>query len=553
MPSLNSPRRPSAALLILLFVFTCVWFGGLDYRKLVKPDEGRYAEIPREMVATGDWLTPRLNGLKYFEKPALQYWATASAYSAFGQHEWSARLWPALTGFLGVLLAWFTGRRLFGADSGELAAMVLGSSVLYAAIGHINTLDMGLSFFMQLALSGFLLANQAGASPSQSRRWMLVTWAALALAVLSKGIVAPVLAGGTLVFYSLVNRDLSPWRRLHLLPGLALFFAITAPWFIAVCQANPEFFHFFFIHEHFERFLTKGHNRVQPWWFFLPILALGLLPWISLLPQSLLAAWRQRTDGFDARRFLLVWSVLIFAFFSVSGSKLPSYILPIFPALALLIAEQLRSTSRRALFWHVLPLPILAGAALVASPLVVTLQNAQQPAEMMAGYGRWLSAASAVWFLGSALALWLIRAKRQTDSQWPLLILGFASFLAGQGVLLGHENLNKSNSAAWLASQLPPVPAEVPFYSVLTYEQTLPFYIKRTVTLVEYGDELTFGEEQEPHKYIKTVAEFEARWRAGGEAYALVDDKGYARLVQDGLPMEIVAQDLRRIVIKKPR
>ena len=121
MPESNCPRP--AVLAFLLLIFFSVWFGVIEYRKLVKPDEGRYAEVPREMVATGDWLTPRLNGIKYFEKPPMQYWATATAYFAFGQHHWTARLWSALTGLLGLFVIWFTGRQLFGEPAGTLAAL----------------------------------------------------------------------------------------------------------------------------------------------------------------------------------------------------------------------------------------------------------------------------------------------------------------------------------------------------------------------------------------------------------------------------------------------
>jgi len=126
--------------IFLLVLVLFVWFGTLDYRNLVRPDEGRYAEIPREMAISGDWLTPRLNNLKYFEKPALQYWATAAAYNVFGEHHWTARLWSALTGFAGILLAWFTARRLWGGATGMYSALVLTGSLLYAIIGHINTL-----------------------------------------------------------------------------------------------------------------------------------------------------------------------------------------------------------------------------------------------------------------------------------------------------------------------------------------------------------------------------------------------------------------------------
>ena len=228
------PKR-SVKLLAVIFAFALVWFGSLDYRKLVKPDEGRYAEIAREMAVSSDWLTPRLNGLKYFEKPPLQYWATAAAYDAFGESEWTARLWTGLTGFLGILLAGFTARRLFGPTAALFAAATLASSLLYLLMGHFSSLDMGLAFFLEVAVCGFLLAQEG------KRNWMLVAWAGLALAVLSKGIVALVLTGGTIVLYSLLTRDWSPWRRFDFLRGLPLFLLIAAPWFIAVSDANPEF------------------------------------------------------------------------------------------------------------------------------------------------------------------------------------------------------------------------------------------------------------------------------------------------------------------------
>ena len=542
--------RRGGILALVLLIMALAWFGPLDYRKLVKPDEGRYAEIPREMVASHDWVTPRLNGLKYFEKPALQYWATAAAYEAFGEHDWSARLWPALTGFLGILLAAYTGCRLFGRQAGLYTAAALSGSLLYFGIGHLNTLDMGLSFFMECALCGFLLANRPEAAGGESRRWMLFTWAALGLAVLSKGIVAPVLTGAVLVLYSLAGRDFSPWRRLHLLSGLVLFFAVTAPWFVVVCQRNPDFFHFFFIHEHFERFLTKSHNRFHPWFYFVPVLVAGALPWTTMLPQTLAGAWRRVGAGFQPRRLLLVWAVFIYFFFSISSSKLPSYILPCFPALALLLGDWLTRISRRALFWHLGIVSVLAAAAVVASPLVKMAANAEQPLDMMGAYALWIAGAAGLWLAGCVAAILLARQNRLPAA---IYMVATATFIFGNGLLLGHENLAPSNSAASLAAALrPQLTPGVPFYSVLTYEQTLPFYIKRTVTLVAFGDELTFGIEQEPQKAIPTVAEFEIRWRADKEAFALMTPETYAELQKHGLPMAIAARDLRRIVVKKP-
>lgn len=534
-----------AWLLVALLVFAVAWFGTLDYRKLVKPDEGRYAEIPREMVVTGDWLTPRLNGIKYFEKPALQYWATAAAYTAFGQHDWTARLWPALTGFFGVLLAGFVGRRLFGAEAGLLAAVTLATSLLYLAIGHFNTLDMGLTFFLEAAVFGFLLAQ------SGQRRWMLVAWAALALAVLSKGIVALVLTGGTLVLYSLLARDLSVWRRLELVRGLPLFLLIAAPWFVAVSLANPEFAHFFFIHEHFERFLTKVHHRYQPAWYFVPVLLIGALPWTTLALQSLARAWRrgEEKSGFAVRRFLALWCVVVFAFFSVSDSKLLSYILPLFPALALLVGDQLTRIGRKSLLRHLAFVALIALVCLLLAPRVALRANDETPIAMMGAYAHWLTAAAAIWSVGALAALVLAWRDRKIPA---IASLAAATFLAGTGAMLGHENLSASNSAYWIATKIKPlVPADAPFYSVGNYDQTLPVYLGRTVTLVHYLGELEFGLKQEPAKSIRSMAEFRQRWTADADAFAIMDPEAYDQLRQEGLPMTEIARDTRRVVVRK--
>lgn len=542
---------PSKSLLLaLLAALVLVWFGTLDYRHLVRPDEGRYAEIPREMAASGDWLTPRLNGLKYFEKPALQYWATAAAYKAFGEHHWTARLWSALTGFAGVLLAWFTARRLWGEQAALYSALVLATSLLWTLIAHINTLDMGVSFFMFLGLAGFLLAHRDGASDADNRWWMHVVWASLALSVLSKGLIGLVLPGAVLVLYTLIQRDFAMWKRLHFLTGLALFFAVSAPWFVAVSLANPEFFHFFFIHEHFERFLTKGHNRYQPWYAFFPILALGILPWIVAMFPALGQALRAEARRFQPKRFLLIWAVFIFFFFSISSSKLPSYILPIFPALALLIGEYLTRTTPRRLFWQALPVAVFAGLGLILSPYAVMFANEEVPLPLYQNYTVWLAVAGAVGFAGTALALYLFRKERATPG---LLAMGIAIMLAGQIALLGHDTLSPASSAAHLSEKIKPyLKPGMPFYSVGTYEQTLPYYIKRTLTLVNYEDELSFGIKQEPQRWIPDYATFESVWRKQSDALATMAPDTYKEFAAKGLPMVEIARDTRRVVVKTP-
>ncbi|BBP05438.1 4-amino-4-deoxy-L-arabinose transferase [Sulfuriferula plumbiphila] len=542
-----------AWLWLLLIIAAFTWFVPLDYNALVRPDEGRYAEIPREMVSSGDWNTPRLNGIKYFEKPALQYWATAAAYTLFGEHNWTARLWSALTGFLGILLVYFTGMRLFGREAGLMAALVLGSSFLYVMLGHINILDMGVSFFMGLTLAAMLLAQRDGVSAQETRGWMYVCWAGMGLSMLSKGLIGVALPGAVLVLYTLIQRDWALWKRLHLGAGLLIFLAIAAPWFITVSIDNPEFPWFFFVHEHFMRFLTTIHGRVHPWYTFIPVVMLGILPWLLPMFDGLWRAWRSEapTRGqFAPRRMLLIWVVFIFLFFSKSDSKLVPYILPIFPALALLIGDRLSRIPGRTLFWQLIIMLPIAVAALVSAPLAVRAGSAEVPASLYASFVPWIQAAAASWLAGTLLALWFSHHHRVRPA---VISLALAGLLAGQLTFMGYNALAPASSAYNIAQQIKPyLRPGVPFYSVGMYEQTLPPYIERTVTLVAHTDEMAFGLEQEPKKWIPTVEAWKKIWMQQPYALAVMSPSTYDQFVQERLPMRLIARDTRRAVVTTP-
>jgi 4-amino-4-deoxy-L-arabinose transferase-like glycosyltransferase len=537
----------------MLLAVVVIWFGNLEYRKLIKPDEGRYAEIPREMVASGDWVTPHLNDFKYFEKPPLQYWATAAAYEVFGEHQWTSRLWTALTGFLGILLTGFVGMRLFGRTAGLYAALILGSSTLYVLMAHVNTLDMGVSFFISLGIFSLLLAQKELAQ-HRRRHWMMLAWAAMALAVLSKGLMGLILPGAALFLYSVFNRDVVVWLRMHWFTGLLAFFAVATPWFVLVMQANPEFFQFFFIHEHFERFLTKVHDRYQPWHYFVPILLFGMLPWTLVMLDTLLRTWQgsvAQARQFSAERFLLVWAVFVYVFFSLSSSKLPSYLLPMFPALALLMGKQLAEMSARRLFWLIAPvLPVLLILLFGLGSLIE--QQSENPVqhEMYSAYADWLTVAAVIWLAGTAITLYGIRRNRIGMS---LAVLALTSLLAGQIGITGYNTIARERSgypiAEAIAAQVKP---ETPFYSIKSYEQTLPFYLKRTFTLVDFKDEMAFGIQQEPQKWIPDIATFVERWNNDREAFAIMPLGVLTELEEEGLSMQEIFRDHQLVVVKKP-
>ena len=338
---------------VCLFI-AAVWFLTLDARHLLPSDEGRYAEIAREMLASGDWVTIRYNGVKYFEKPPFQMWMTALAFQAFGIGEWQARLWVALSGALGIVMTAVAAKRWFGPRVALMSALVLAAAPAWNLASHFNSLDMGLSGALTCVLAAVLIAQHPATSPDERRRWMWLAWAAMAVAVLTKGLIGIVLPGMVLVVYTAAARDFAVWRRLHIVSGALIMLAIAAPWFVLVSLRNPEFAHFFFIHEHFQRYLTTVHHRAAPWWYFLPQLLVGFLPWLGL-SRGIVEAVRDhsRGPGFRPMILLAAWALTIFVFFSFSSSKLPGYIVPIYPALAILGAVALERFTARRWRWQI--------------------------------------------------------------------------------------------------------------------------------------------------------------------------------------------------------
>lgn len=533
---------------LFLALFALLWFGALGYRKLITPDEGRYATIAWEMVTSGDWLTPRLNGVKYFEKPALQYWATALGFLAFGQSDFVARLWPALTGFLGVIGVYFTGRRLWGESIGFLSALILGSTLWWMGNGHFLTLDMAVSALLGGALCGFILAQRDGASPKENRNYMLLAWSMMALAVLQKGLIGLLIPGSTLVLYTLIQRDWRLWTRLHLGKGLLLFFAISAPWFVLVSRKNPEFAHFFFIYEHFERFLTTKHNRSGAWWYFIPILLGGFMPWVSLLPAAFRRGWQKEDGRFQLNRFLLIWSVFIFAFFTKSSSKLPSYILPMFPALAFLAAQCIAKLEPRQLRWHIVPSLFLGLLMLIAMPIVANLEQGGGREALFLAFSKWLGIGGVSILALTAGAWWLLKRGKLLAT---LTLVGLTTLIGGQLAALGHESFALTNSSWYLVQAIKPqITEKTRLYVFRDYDQTLPFYLNRHLQFVEYRDEFSFGQKQEPDKLFD-LATFAAHWQQDEDAIVIVSKRSMEGLKELNLPLRTIYEDPDRRVYRR--
>lgn len=525
-----------------------VWFAPLGHRALVNPDEGRYATIALGMLRSGDWITPHLNGFLYFEKPPFGYWMSAAAMGLFGVGEFAARLWPAVCGFATAVLVAFTARRLWSEPAGSFAGASAAGCIWIVANAHFLSLDMGLTFFLTLALCAFLLAQRDDASAPQQRRWMLAAWAAMAGAVLTKGLVGVLIPGAALLLYCAWVRTLVPLRRMHWVAGSALFLALAAPWFIVVSLRNPGFADFFFVHEHFQRYLTDQARRPGAVWYFVPLLLAGFLPWTTMLPSlARFGAEPEPQRAFQPRRFLLVYAVFVFVFFSASRSKLPSYILPMFPALALLAGAWLAKADPRRLRIH-LVMPAVAGLALmVVAPLLTRFATRDTPPEVLEAMAPGFAAAGA-FVIGAATIAY--RVFGQGRALAGVVVLAAGTVLATLAVLDGHDEHASIKSSRDVGAVLRPLlSADEPVFSVKMYDQTLPFYLDRNVTLVAYTDEFAFGQGRDPTRWIPTVAEFAQRWQALDDGAAMMRPDTWSKLSASGLPMHVVFRDARRVVV----
>jgi 4-amino-4-deoxy-L-arabinose transferase-like glycosyltransferase len=339
---------------------------------VIGPDEPRYASIARAMAETGDWVTPKLDGHSWFEKPVLYYWGAAAAFRLFGVNEYSSRLPSAVFATLAVLaLAWLA-RKIYGAGTAWAVLLIFPTCVGVFAFARAGTTDMMFSASLALAMVAAHCAMGNAEQPPR-RAWQILFGALLGLAVLAKGPAAIVLTGGSAGLWVLVTRRWNQvWRLAHPLAVLA-FCAVALPWYALCAMRNPEFLSIFLLSQNVDRFLTPVFQHEQPFWFYGPILLLGLLPWSALLAGAVrdaLVMWRGKKMSDSPGFFFACWAIFPVVFFSMSQSKLPGYVLPVFAPVALLLARSLmRAIEQNDFFaqwqmeWTGVTFLILAGVA----------------------------------------------------------------------------------------------------------------------------------------------------------------------------------------------
>jgi len=294
---------------------------------LMDPDESRYSEIADYMVDSGDYITPHLNHVVYLEKPPLTFWATAVAFKLFGENEFGARFFSALCAWGCILLSFAIGSFLYDEKTGLYSAAILSTFIYFFALGHMNILDIPLTFFICLAVwAGY----RSVVENKPAKGWLYLLYIACALAFLTKGLIGIIFPFCNLVLWLLFSKRWADILKLFSPVGILLLAIITLPWIILAQRANSDFLWFFFVHEHFLRYATKIHNRYHSFLFYLPVVIVGIFPWTAYLVQALpIQRNRDSITVLDKtnRLFLIIWTLFIFAFFQLH----PQNLFPISP------------------------------------------------------------------------------------------------------------------------------------------------------------------------------------------------------------------------------
>jgi 4-amino-4-deoxy-L-arabinose transferase-like glycosyltransferase len=499
--------KAAQQVLLLLLVAGCLFFLGLGRLPLTEPDEGRNAEVAREMLVSHDWLTPHYDTLPYLDKPVIFFWLVAGSFRLFGTSERAARMPSALAALGTLLLVWLLACQMFGERIGLTAGIVFASSPLVIAFSRLVIFDMTLTLLVSVALAAFWFARTA----SRGRRaFEYLLFLAAGIATLTKGPVGFLLPLITILVYAAVQGKMGELRRLPWASGVALFLAICLPWFVAVSLRHPDFPRYAFWNESLLRFATGHSRRGGSVFYYLPVFLVGFLPWSFLLIFAGLHRWRGWKRLREASRppeaFLLAWAATMFVFFSVSRSKLPAYFLPALPALAILMGKVWcddvgEEPHRPPPDWLTAGFALLIMLGLLTAALpwlrVTALQKLAakkvHPAVLgLLGPSVFYSGliVAALGVLGRHLAA---RFRGRLYAAGTLALFASAVPLLVVRCWKPLETYALTSSARRLAEAILRGPErDLPVYGYYYFRTSLPFYLRRPIGLVTSdGDELT--------------------------------------------------------------
>jgi 4-amino-4-deoxy-L-arabinose transferase-like glycosyltransferase len=523
----NRKHIETKHLLTILLLAYMFFFQGIGSYSLKEPDEGRYAEIPREMIELHDYVVPHLNYVRYFEKPPLFYWAVAASYKALGISEWSFRLPNALSALLCVVALYLGLRRWSGERAAFLSALILQSSFGFFAMARIVTIDMFFTLWTSLALLFFY-----GYYRERKTFFIYLFYLAMALATLAKGPVVLILMGATLIIYLFTERNIAFLKEMKILKGLLIYGILTVPWIVLISLKEKEFLYFFFIDQHVLRFLTTKHKRSGPLYYFIPVLLGGMFPWSLFLPRAVISLWSRKE-----LRLFFIWSGVVFVFFSISSSKLPPYILPLFPSLSIIIAslfadkwEQFARRHHEIAVYALVFLVFATSAFIQGNSTFAPWLGAISPdaRDIVNGLRAFSIAVSVVSLV--LAGLFLYRGSARYSFVFPSLVI--YSFFVVVILMLNSNTIDKLNTTKRLSTMINQEGSKVEYlFSYGSFEETLPFYTKRPVLVAAYKGELEMGSEYEDaKKFFLTEDEFVRSFDGRQGAYCVVRGSRLERL-----------------------
>ncbi|MDD1644487.1 MAG: glycosyltransferase family 39 protein [Methylococcaceae bacterium] len=497
MSSLKSNRW----ILVFSFILSAyMLFGRLGGWPLISPDEGRNAEVAREMSQSHSWLVPTYDGLAYLDKPAFYFKTIALSFSLFGESEGVARLSSAFFGFSLLVVVYLFCRRMYDQRTAILAMLIMATTPLYIAFSRFVIFDMSLAFFVCSTIFACFLAEEYG--EKQRIRWYLIGALSAGIATLIKGPVGFIIPTLVIAIFSGFEGRLGVMKRAFALRNWAVFFAIVLPWFVGLSLLRPDFPYYGIMRESVARFTTTEFHRTAPFYFYVPIIAGTFFAWSLLLPESIIAAWQKRKGWSRADRLFIVWAIVVVLFFSISQSKLPGYILTAIVALGILTARvfamALNNSAGQAarIVWHG-TMPLLLLSTIAAILLVVIAFNPEILKSRLTSkheiFDRFIptilpmALTFGIVALLSTLALWTRNTRLifAAFMSFPLLLLTVNFDL----LALYAQTRSSRSLAETIPTTLPPT-TELVCMECLPHG--LPFYLKRLVTvLTSDGKELT--------------------------------------------------------------
>jgi 4-amino-4-deoxy-L-arabinose transferase-like glycosyltransferase len=480
-------------LILLSYIFL---FQGIGDYSLKEPDEGRYAEIPREMIELNDYIVPHLNYVRYFEKPPLFYWAVAVSYKCFGVNEWAFRFPNAFSAFLCVIALYIFIRRWINSRTAFISSIILITSFGFFSMSRIVTIDMFFSMWLFLCLLFFY-----GYYREKKSFFIYAFYCVLGLATLAKGFVPIMLIAVTIIIFLLTEKKISFLKELKWIKGISIYCLVVLPWLLMISIREKEFFYFFVIDQQILRFLTSKHKRTGSIFYFFPVLLGGMFPWSLFIPRSMVKLWNK-----SELRLFIIWSCVVFIFFSISKSKLPPYILPIFPSLSIVIGHLFCEQ------WHK---PDKWKMESFAYTFIFFLFSAVSALGISGSLNQWVNQISSEainilvnlkGFLIAVSVISIITACLFCFRKFGRYSLTFCtlftfSFLFMIILLLNLNIIDMLNTTKKISNLINEKKYNYDYIiNYASYDQTLPFYTKKRIIIASYKGELEMGSQYNDSK-----------------------------------------------------